>query len=269
MTMNTLGLGLGARPARSAKKASFTAPPLLASPASRSARPSRPRLAAWSPWPRAPSPSWRLPSRASRTTSPPAAPCTSTTSSRASPPSPWYVFQSFQSSVCRPSRNEPTRSGVRRVARDPAREREKLCAPPFEFGRRPRDTSSRSSRGAPARGSRDDDARTTSLVPFFSNVLPRGPCWVIHRGFFLEQDARRTFCTSQLAEPFICEGTETDARRDAATDQKTDRSVFSSPLVPSHRRRPSSSCSSPRSPPRSRSARCSRRRRRACSARLR
>ena len=87
--------------------------------------------------------------------------------------------------------------------------------------------------------------------------------------FFLNKTLVERFCTSQLAEPFICEGTETDARRDAATDQKTDRSVFSSPLVPSHRRRPSSSCSSPRSPPRSRSARCSRRRRRACSARLR
>jgi hypothetical protein len=71
----------------------------------------------------------------------------------------------------------------RRVARDTARAREKFRAPPLEFGRRRRDTPSRSLRDALARVSRDGDARATSLVPFFSNVLPRGPCWVIHRGF--------------------------------------------------------------------------------------
>ena len=270
MTMNTLGLGAAVRPAArvSAKKASFTGAPVVGKSSFAVRKTVAPKAGRVVAMAAGAEPIMEAPFKGIK--------------DDLAARSPLYIDDFKQGistkSLVRvpifpiirlPPFSKRTRSGVRRVARDPAREREKLCAPPFEFGRRPRDTSSRSSRGAPARGSRDDDARTTSLVPFFSNGLPRGPCWVIHRGFFLEQDARRTFCTSQLAEPFICEGTETDARRDAATDQKTDRSVFSSPLVPSRRRRPSSSCSSPRSPPRSRSARCSLRRRRACSARRR
>ena len=66
-----------------------------------------------------------------------------------------------------------------------------------------------------ARGSRDDDARTTSLVPFFSNVLPRGPCWVIHRGFSLNKTLVERFAPASWQSRLSAR--HRNCTRDAAT----------------------------------------------------